>query len=555
MNTQGRLGWDRETTLVSQLAAAASLLSFLFYFRHGDLLLYGDAVAHINIARRVIDSRTPGLLQLGTVWLPLPHLLMIPFLLSDAAWQTGIAGAVPSMCAYVLGTAGIFRLVRGELSRKEQPDFAARAAAWLGATIYAANPNLLYMQSTAMTEVLYLAFFVWSIVHFSEFVHSARSEKADHHSQNDRYASLMKCGWCVAGACLTRYDGWFLAGVMCVAAPCVIVRYKRGTLRRDLVRFVLLAVAAPTVWLGYNAIVYRNPLEFANGPYSARAIEQQKTALSRSSPHPGWHSLPVSFSYFMKAAEDNVAEGGLQKLWVGLLLAGVAIVVAFSRRMWPILLLAIPVVFYTASVAYGSVPIYVPDWWPFSYYNVRFGLGLVPAFAVMEAVTVYFLLSCLHGRSVRVVVLVSAVAVVGASYGQWKAQPICYREAWINSRTRIPFETGLAATLIKLPHDAGLLMYLGNHVGALQDAGIPLRRTINEGDHRPWKRPSDPEGLWERALADPRKYADYVIAIGDDLVASQVQRRDLTSMVVVHTVGQPPATIYWTHRPSGNQAR
>ena len=48
-------------------------------------MLYGDAVAHINIARRVFDSRTPGLLQLGTVWLPLPHLLMIPFLISDDA--------------------------------------------------------------------------------------------------------------------------------------------------------------------------------------------------------------------------------------------------------------------------------------------------------------------------------------------------------------------------------------------------------------------------------------------------------------------------------------
>ena len=137
----------------------------------------------------------------------------------------------------------------------------------------------------------------------------------------------------------------------------------------------------------------------------------------------------------------------------------------------------------------------------------------------------------------------------------WKAQPICYREAWINSRTRIAFESSLASTLLKLPNDSSLLMYLGDHVGALQDAGIPLRRTINEGDHRPWKRPSDPEGLWEKALADPQKYVDYVIAIDDDSVAQQVQRRDLISMVVVHTTGQPPATIYWTRRSSGNQTR
>ncbi|MGC2540163.1 MAG: hypothetical protein WA372_03125, partial [Candidatus Sulfotelmatobacter sp.] len=68
------------------LAIFISVFSFLFYFRNGAVLLYGDAVAHINIARRVFDSRTPGPLQLGTVWLPLPHLLILPFIVSKQMW-------------------------------------------------------------------------------------------------------------------------------------------------------------------------------------------------------------------------------------------------------------------------------------------------------------------------------------------------------------------------------------------------------------------------------------------------------------------------------------
>ena len=80
--------WDSEVRLLAWLATCVSVISFLFYFQHGDVLLYGDAVAHLNIARRVFDSKTPGLLQLGTVWLPLPHLLMIPFLISDGLWQS-----------------------------------------------------------------------------------------------------------------------------------------------------------------------------------------------------------------------------------------------------------------------------------------------------------------------------------------------------------------------------------------------------------------------------------------------------------------------------------
>ena len=84
--------WDADTALLVVLAGLASVISFVMYFRSGGILLFGDAVAHMNIARRVFDSRTPGLLQLGTVWLPLPHLLMIPFVISDGAWQSGLGG-------------------------------------------------------------------------------------------------------------------------------------------------------------------------------------------------------------------------------------------------------------------------------------------------------------------------------------------------------------------------------------------------------------------------------------------------------------------------------
>ncbi len=101
MTSHANRDWDRETALVAVTASCVSIIVFLIYFRHEAVLLYGDAVAHINIARRVFDSRTPGPLQLGTVWLPLPHLLMMPFLLSSWAWRTGLGGSIPSMIAYV----------------------------------------------------------------------------------------------------------------------------------------------------------------------------------------------------------------------------------------------------------------------------------------------------------------------------------------------------------------------------------------------------------------------------------------------------------------------
>ena len=263
--------WDSEVRLLAWLATCVSVFSFLFYFQRGDVLLYGDAVAHINIARRVFDSKTPGLLQLGTVWLPLPHLLMIPFLISNEMWQRGVGGSIPSMVAYVFGVIGMFRLVRGALSRDAEPDAAARVAAWTAAFVFAANPNLIYLQTTAMGEALYLAFFIWAVVYLSELL------------RGDAKAST-KCALCLAAACLTRYDGWFLAAAVSaiVMLFSLFADSSRGQKsvafripRVALTRFVLITAAAPLLWLAYNGIVYRNPLEFANGPYSAKAIERR----------------------------------------------------------------------------------------------------------------------------------------------------------------------------------------------------------------------------------------------------------------------------------------
>lgn len=122
---------DTDLFLVGQLAAAISIGSFFYYLRHGDLLLYGDAVAHINIARRVFDSQTPGPLQLGTVWVPLPHILMMPFIVSRWMWQTAIGGAIPSMIAYLFSVIGVFLLVRGiSGSTREAATFRKTGEKW-----------------------------------------------------------------------------------------------------------------------------------------------------------------------------------------------------------------------------------------------------------------------------------------------------------------------------------------------------------------------------------------------------------------------------------------
>ena len=544
--------WDSEVRLLAWLATCVSVFSFLFYFQRGDVLLYGDAIAHMNIARRVFDSKTPGLLQLGTVWLPLPHLLMIPFLLSREMWQRGVGGSIPSMASYVFGVIGMLRLVRGALSRSVEPDGASRVAAWTAALVYAANPNLIYLQTTAMGESLYLALFLWAVVYLSEFV------RGD-------VKALTKCGVCLGAACLTRYDGWFLAVAM-AAGVVLLSLLSSPTKANDVstlrvpraaaVKFVLITAAAPALWLTYNGIVYRNPLEFANGPYSAKAIER-RTQGAGNPGHPGSGNPLLAEMYFLKSAEANVAENEwLQRAWIFLAVAAMAGVASTWRRKastlesssvpWPLLFLLAPIPFYALSVAYGGVPIFIPPWWPFTHYNVRYGLQLLPAFSAAIGI-----LACLSVRyegwrpHVRLVCVLALLAFTSVSYASiWRAGPISLQEAQVNMRTRNQLEAQLATWLQKLPQDSTLLMYLGDHVGAVQKAGISLKQVINEGNHRTWKQQSDHDGLWERALADPAQYADFVVASEGDTVWQAVQGRHLPELVEIHVTGQARVILY-----------
>jgi hypothetical protein len=538
-----------DIALVGQLAAAVSIASFFYYLRHGDLLLYGDAVAHINIARRVFDSRTPGLLQLGTVWLPVPHLLMLPFLVPRWMWQSGIGGSIPSLLAYVLSVTGIFRLMRTvfQVAGEDLGKSGIGFASWFAAAIFALNPNLIYLQATAMTETLYLAFFIWAVVFFCDALRNCATESGKQNS------SLVKSGLCVAGACLTRYDGWLLATVMITITLLLSLKSSFSRLRPAVRKFVLLAAAGPALWIGYNAAVYRNPLEFANGPYSAKAIEQ-KAGVPGTPPHPGASDLPVAFHFFFKSAQLNLGLGNWQIFWAFALLLGTAIVVLFQRKFWPLLLLWTPVPFYMLSIAYSGVPLFVSVWWPFSLYNVRYGIEMLPGFAVFTATAAFGLIRFAATIRTRLAIAIVFLLLVAGSYIQaWRAGPISYREAVINSRTRVALESALATKLEMLPEDSTFLMYVGGHVGALQQAGIPLFRVINEGNHRPWKRPVDPDGLWEHALHDPAAYADFVIAFDSDAVASAVNTTQLAPLSILRVTGQPEAVLYKTVK--SNQPR
>jgi hypothetical protein len=451
------------------LLTLASAAAIAFFYLHGWLLYYGDAEAHLNIARRIVDSQTPGYDQLGTPWLPVPHVLMLPFVARDGLWRNGLAGAIPSGACFVLAGLFLFLAVRRV--------FGAEAPAFTAAAAFALNPNVLYLGSIPMSEPAFWA--AWMGILYCTV----------RYRDTGGWGAVVGAAAAACAATLSRYEGWFLL-------PFVALYFARRRFSAGVV-FGVLASLGPLYWLGHNWWLQGDALYFLRGPGSAWAIQGD-------SPYPGKSDWWAALYYFRHAA----------KLCAGpvLALAGLAgIVAALARRaFWPLLLLALPAIFYVLSMYSSRTPIFIPTLWPYSYYNSRYGLAAMPLLAFASAALV-----AVAPRGLRAWY---AVPLLLACVAPWLFHPhakawVTWQESLVNSQARRDWTEQAAQYLSsQYVRGSGIITSSGDITGIYREAGIPLRETFTGDSGLPWlaavKRPD--LYLWQ----------DWAVAMtGDDVEA------------------------------------
>ena len=436
-----------------ELVAAAALVllsagAVNFFYRNGSILYYGDAESHLNIARRIIDSRTPGYHQVGTVWLPLLHWLLIPFVRSDAMWISGLAGAFPSALAFVIGGGFLFAAARRF--------FADDAAACGALALWALNPNVLYLASIPMTESLWSA----SLMALLYFTLRFRDTQT--------LGSAAAAGIAALAGTLTRYEGWF---VMPFAALYLLVAAKR---RRILAAAIFCAIAGigPLFVLFHHWWLTGDALAFYRGPYSPRAIQHGVD-------YPGNHNWRVAAFYFGSAAQ----------ICAGAVLAVAAVaggtVALWRRASWPLALLALPGVFLIwAMHSTGGTPIFLPTLEPFSYYNSRYGMAVLPLFALAAA-------SLILVTPARARWWAAALLAIACS-APWIAHPtpsswITWEESRVNSVGRREWTRQVIEYLKpRYVRGSGILTETGDFAGIYRRMGIALRETFTADNDLPY---------------------------------------------------------------------
>src|SRR5215472_8297367 len=99
------------STAIAAAAAVVGAFAAWHYHRLGLTLTHYDARGHLVVARRIIDSITPGWQQIGAVWLPLPHLLNVLPVQIDRFYRTGASAVALSIASFALATAAIAWIV------------------------------------------------------------------------------------------------------------------------------------------------------------------------------------------------------------------------------------------------------------------------------------------------------------------------------------------------------------------------------------------------------------------------------------------------------------
>jgi hypothetical protein len=464
--------------LVLVCLAALSAGATLLVHHSGWTLYYGDAEAHLNIARRILDSRTPGYDQIGTSWLPLPHLLMMALVTDDRLWRSGLAGAIPSSVGFVLAGVFLFAAMRRAT--------ASSAAGFTAVGLFALNPNLLYLEATPMTEPIFLAGLM-AVLYFTLRFRDTQS-----------FWAVIGAAIASLAASLSRYEGWFLI-------PFVTIYFLFAAKRRRLLTvlvFGAVASLAPLYWLAHNWWLYSNPLEFYSGPYSAKAINE------RSGVYPGQQDWKKAWLFFRTVTQMCAGWGALVVAAAGLF------GVFFKRVFWPALLAMLPVVFYLWSMYAGGAAIFVPQLWFNSYYNTRYGLSALPLLAIAGACT-----TLLAAGRWRALVALAAIAIgvtpwlIDRSPDNW----ICWKESQVNSEGRRAWtREGAQVLASQYQRGAGIFTSFGDLTGVLREAGIPLRDALHDGN----------EPAWMAATTRPNLFLheEWAIAFSGDAVATAIQR-------------------------------
>lgn len=447
-----------------------SIFCFIYYYNNGLGLAYNDARSHLDIGRRVVEGLNSGLAQLGSVWLPLTHFLMAFTIWNDFMWHSGLSGAIQSMIAFI-GTGALIYLFLKELG-------AGLFGRFIGVAIFVANLNVLYLQSTAMTELMLLgtmtagAYYLLLWFKRSELIY------------------LIHAAFWIMLSTLVRYDGWFLF-IFATIMIFIHILHTRGYRIAEgvTVLFCTLAGFGVFLWFLWNLLIFKDALYFIFGPYSAYRQQSQLEAAGVLATKGNWLYSIIIYTYAL------AFNSGMFTTLLGFLGA----VVLWLNKEIPMRIrfataaLTAPFIFNVLALYMGHSVLFIQGLSGNTWFNVRYGIMMMPSFAIFIGYLVYRL-DKVRFAMVGLIAFVTffslvngdAVVVDDARVGS-SQKNVTEVSGWLRENTKD--EPGF------------ILISVASHDSIIFSSGLPMKKFIHEGAG----------AYYESALINPDRWARWIV--------------------------------------------
>ncbi len=484
------LYWFRKypLMLVVYILIIISFSAFVVYYADGLGLSYNDARSHLNIGRRVVEGLKPGIAQLGSVWLPLPHILISLTVWNDFMWHSGLAGAVFSMISYVATSIIIYFFLK-QLG-------VGITGRLVGVFVFALNTNILYLQSTAMTELLLLCTMTAAVYELMMWFKS------------DKLLYLIRCAFWVMLSTLARYDGWFLLlfiSVLIIGRTFFVLNLKPGlglhslkqllsgsTYKKTEGMYILFATLAGFgvfLWLLWNLIIFKDPLYFAFGPYSAHAQQQQIEAAGELITK---GQLWLSIKFYLYALFYN------SNAFLTILSAfGAAVLLTDKKLSTPVKFastaLFAPLLFNIFALYAGHSVLFIQGLSGNTWFNVRYGVMLVPSIAIF----IGFLVD--RVKALRWTFIGLFIFVTMFAFASMDAVTI--DDARVGSSQKNVSEVSNWLAQNAKDKDGFVLISAASHDAIIFSSGLPMSKFIHEGTGK----------YWDSATTNPEHWARWII--------------------------------------------
>jgi hypothetical protein len=377
--------------IVTVMTVGVVTAVYLYHLDSHTLYFYSDSAQHSFLARSYVDSTRPGFFEhLGTVWLPLPQILLLPFTLIDPLFKSGFAGLFVSLPLHAITCAILYKLISRHVENSYVPV--------VGAYLYAFNPNFLYLSLVSMTEAPFMFFFVASAYYLQNWLfdspkyinHETTTNSFSSHVRGLELKYLLVSGLLVSLATLCRYEGWILAiFLVFVVVSILIINSYRSNYNLSskkiiftVCTFSIISFSGIIFWLVWNDYSFGDPLQFANDKvYSAAA-----------------QALQGSRSFFYLQPLNVLTVYGTTLLYTFGPLTLIAALLGFvfsiifskdknkSTRTLVYLILVMPAIFTVLTMISGIGEMNLSRW-----FNSRFLILLGPLMALLNCMLIAYI--------------------------------------------------------------------------------------------------------------------------------------------------------------------